>query len=133
MRYFAANYFFDGESFVKNALISVDDSFEICFSGKPDEGLIERQRMIFYSGIIMPDFNIIKKRNNQDISILSSIMIKELINYQIHENNLAKALIEIFEIKDKILSGSKTKLLLLQNLVLTNLTITTISNFIEII
>lgn len=56
MRHFAANYIFDGESFIKNSFLSIDDSGKIIYIGKENEALIEKPRMIFYNGILSPGF-----------------------------------------------------------------------------
>lgn len=56
MRHFAANYIFDGESLIKNSLITVDNSGRIIYVGKENDALIERPKMIFYNGILSPGF-----------------------------------------------------------------------------
>jgi cytosine/adenosine deaminase-related metal-dependent hydrolase len=56
MRHFAANYIFDGQSLIKNSLITVDTSGKIIYIGKENDALIERPKMIFYNGILSPGF-----------------------------------------------------------------------------
>lgn len=56
MRHFAANYVFDGKNFVRNACISFDASGKLLSVGKENSGLVERERMIFYNGVLCPFF-----------------------------------------------------------------------------
>lgn len=56
MRHFAANYIFDGEDLIKNSVVTVNNSGEIIYVGKENEGLTERPFQIFYNGIISPGF-----------------------------------------------------------------------------
>ncbi len=57
MRHFAANYVFDGKNFVRNACISFDASGKLLSVGEENSGLVERERMIFYNGILCPYFS----------------------------------------------------------------------------
>lgn len=52
----AANYIFDGKRFIKNSYISVDQTGSILYVGQENQAKSERERMIFYNGIICPAF-----------------------------------------------------------------------------
>lgn len=56
MRHFAANYVFNGESFIRNSCISFDEKGYLFCVGSENSGLVERERMIFYNGILCPNF-----------------------------------------------------------------------------
>lgn len=56
MRHFAANYVFDGKRFIRNACISFDNNGKLQCVGEENSGLVERERMIFYNGVLCPFF-----------------------------------------------------------------------------
>ncbi len=56
MRYFAANFIFDGYKLIKNAYVGINTSNEIVYVSSENEALKEKERMIFYNGIICPSF-----------------------------------------------------------------------------
>ena len=55
MRHFAANYIFDGARLVKHSVLSFDNG-RLVAVGEENSGFIERERMIFYNGILCPHF-----------------------------------------------------------------------------
>ncbi len=56
MIHLAANYIFTGKKLLKNAYISVDKKGKILFVSKENGALVEKEKMIFYNGIISPAF-----------------------------------------------------------------------------
>ncbi|MDD2635231.1 MAG: amidohydrolase family protein [Bacteroidales bacterium] len=56
MSHFAANLIFDGQGFIKNAYISVDEDGTICYLSNEGEALIEKHGLSFYNGIVCPGF-----------------------------------------------------------------------------
>jgi len=57
MRHLAANYVFDGRIFVKNCRLTFDDNGHLISVGAENSGIEEKERMIFYNGIICPHFD----------------------------------------------------------------------------
>ena len=68
MRHFAANYIFNGSDFVKNACLSFGDDGHLLSIGVENSGIEEKERMIFYNGIICPRFSIELMEGN-DLSL----------------------------------------------------------------
>ena len=58
MKHLAANYVFDGRIFIKNSRLSFDDGGQLVSVGVENSGFEEKERMIFYNGIICPRFDI---------------------------------------------------------------------------
>jgi aminodeoxyfutalosine deaminase len=56
LTHIAAHYVFNGHRFLKDAYISLDDSGKVFFVSEENQALNERERMIFYNGIIAPAF-----------------------------------------------------------------------------
>lgn len=56
MNNIAAHYVFTGTELIKNAYITVDKQGKIIFVSNENEALKERERTIFYNGIICPAF-----------------------------------------------------------------------------
>ncbi|MBR5982286.1 MAG: hypothetical protein IK025_00995 [Bacteroidales bacterium] len=57
MKHFAANYVFDGRIFIKNSRLSFNDDGQLVSVGDEKSGFEEKERMIFYNGIICPYFD----------------------------------------------------------------------------
>ena len=57
MKHFAANYVFDGRIFIKNCRLSFNDDGQLVSVGDEKSGFEEKERMIFYNGIICPYFD----------------------------------------------------------------------------
>jgi hypothetical protein len=64
MFHFAANYIFDGENFIKNSLITTNSEGLILSVGNENDAVVERPRMIFYNGIILPQIINIYNKNS---------------------------------------------------------------------
>lgn len=58
MKHFAANYVFDGRTFIKNCCLSFSDDDQLISIGRENSGFEEKERMIFYNGILCPRFDI---------------------------------------------------------------------------
>lgn len=58
MKHFAANYVFDGKSFVRNSCLSFDDEGTLVCVGEENSGIVEHERMIFFNGILCPWFDV---------------------------------------------------------------------------
>ncbi len=56
LTHIAAHYVFTGHELIKNAYVSVDDTGEVYYVSEENQALDERERMIFYTGIIAPGF-----------------------------------------------------------------------------
>lgn len=78
----AANYIYDGLKLKKNAYVSVDNQGKILYVSDENEALVERERTIFYNGIISPGFvnshchielSSLKKRIPQNIGMTEFI------------------------------------------------------------
>ncbi len=65
MKHFAANYVFDGRTFIKNCRLSFGDDAQLISVGRENSGFEEKERMIFYNGILCPDFNIDLLKENK--------------------------------------------------------------------
>ena len=65
MKHLAANYVFDGQFFIKNCCLSFDDDGHLLSIGNEKSGFEEKERMIFYNGIICPYFDANKLANNK--------------------------------------------------------------------
>ena len=57
MKHLAANYVFDGRIFIKNCRLSFNDDGQLVSVGDEKSGFEEKERMIFYNGIICPYFD----------------------------------------------------------------------------
>ena len=68
MKHFAANYVFDGRTFIKNCRLSFNDDGQLVSVGGEKSGFEEKERMIFYNGIICPYFDA-KLMANNDMSL----------------------------------------------------------------
>ena len=58
MKHFAANYVFDGRIFIKNCRLAFGDDGQLISVDGENSGFEEKERMIFYNGIICPRFDI---------------------------------------------------------------------------
>jgi hypothetical protein len=65
MKHFAANYVFDGSYFIKNCCVSFSDDGKFLSLGAEKSGFEERERMIFFNGIICPYFDVRLLENNK--------------------------------------------------------------------
>ncbi|MDL2261985.1 hypothetical protein LJC11_00595 [Bacteroidales bacterium OttesenSCG-928-I21] len=134
----AANYLFDGSELIKNSFVAVDNASAITYIGKKNEALIERPRMIFYNGIISPNFTIAKKDLISQRNALS-----QLIKISIEDPNLP--FVELLKLytsgsasinenfgTGKLEQGKTTGIILLQNVDLINLRLK-IDTFVKIL
>ena len=90
MHHLAANYIFDGENFLKNTFISINDNNLICAIGKENE-LSEKPRMIFYNGIICPCF-LVENENVFSIEFQKRILENIKKEYFMYQSDLKSLL-----------------------------------------